>query len=155
MSSASFAVPYIRGTGYSDLDWIVDGIRKQLASIKARTRNRRRKSRLQFLDELRRHFLILHLDKDLRVIQLLQLRRGRKPETRTAATHKRSHIAQDVTLLASLPPCSLRIALLPLEQSLHLQRSLIGRIEVRIVRNQTSMYDQYWTSSGKKDVLTV
>ena len=50
-------------------------------------------NRLQLLDKLGRNFLISHFNQDLRVVELLRLRRSRKPEPWPTPSDERGHIA--------------------------------------------------------------
>ena len=67
---------------------VVDGIGLQLAHIDARARHALRNCGLKRSDQFRRVFFVVQFDDYLRVIQLLQLRRDRKPETRPASALK-------------------------------------------------------------------
>ena len=59
----------------------------QLPHVDPRARNARSQRTLQRPDQVRRIVLVVHLDDDLRVVQLLQLRR--QPRTRSAARLRR------------------------------------------------------------------
>ena len=87
---------YVGGARDADLDRIVDRVGQQLPCIHARAGDGRGEHRLQFLNELRSDLFILDLDQHLRVVQLLQLRGGGKPEPRTASADKSRDVAQYV-----------------------------------------------------------
>ena len=61
----------------------------QLAHVNARTGHARRQSILQRRDQMRGVVFVFHLQNDLRVIELLEFRRNRRPETRPTSADKR------------------------------------------------------------------
>src|SRR5262249_2230678 len=77
-----------------NVDGEIDGRILQLANVDANAGDSLGENGLHILHELGGDFLVFHLENDLCVVQLLQLRRNGEPETGTAAAYKRRHIPQ-------------------------------------------------------------
>ena len=71
--------------GDAEFDGIVDGIGLELADVDSGAGDVVGEGALEFADQFRRVVFVVDLDDDLRVVELLELRRDREPEARTAA----------------------------------------------------------------------
>ena len=86
--------------GDAEFDGIVDWICLELADVDASADDVFGERALEFADQFGRVVLVVDLDDDLRVVELLKLRRHREPEARSAAAFERRERVENLARAA-------------------------------------------------------